>query len=305
HAAMAYGASITLKRLEDCGKSPWPLAWRTIFQPAEETATGARRMIDAGALEDVGSIYALHVEPTRPTGEIGIRAGALTAHCDSVRIDVHGQGGHGARPHESKDPIAAAAHIISTLYQFVPRATDSMDAVVLTIGCVRGGQNPNVIPERVQLTGTLRTLEAGVRLKTIEHIHQLARGVGEITDTHIEVAFEASIPSVYNAPAAVKTLEDAAVGVVGRERLRKVPRPSMGSEDFACYLEQRPGAMFRLGVAGDMSQITPLHTPRFDIDEAALQIGVRVLAGAVVADCRPSDLGPKGQRSSILGENRA
>lgn len=286
HAAIVYGAAICLAAMERQSALPWPLAWRAIFQPSEETATGARIMIESGALENVRSIFALHVDPTRPTGEIGVLAGPFTAHCDAVRFVVHGEGGHGARPHESKDPIAAAAQLISTLYQFVPRATDTQDAVVLTIGCLRGGQNPNVIPEHTELGGTLRTLNAQVRLQTIEHIHRLAQGVGDITGTHIEVMFEASIPSVYNDQQATRLVVDVAERN-GNYPIRKIPRPSMGSEDFACYLEQSPGAMFRLGVAGDLSAITPLHTPRFDIDEQALPIGVRMLAGLLIAACEP------------------
>src|SRR5215213_3341459 len=163
HAAIVTHTAATLRRLELEGKAPWPLHWRAILQPAEETATGARAMMAAGALENVRSIYALHVDPSRRAGEIGLRTGAFTAHCDAIHITIRGRGGHGARPHESRDPIAAAAQLISTLYQFVPRANDSLDAVVLSFGQVSGGRNPNVIPEVVELGGTLRTLDADVR----------------------------------------------------------------------------------------------------------------------------------------------
>ncbi len=289
HTAMALGAAVALRKLEQVGQAPWPLAWRAIFQPAEETAVGARRMIAAGAVDGVRSIFALHVDPARRTGEIGVRSGAFTAHCDALGLRVHGRGGHGARPHESKDPIAAAAQLISTLYQFIPRATDTQDAVVLSFGRIDGGQNPNVIPEHVELDGTLRTLDAAVRASTIEHIHRLARGVEQITGTQIEVALDASIPSVYNDPATTRLLVDAAADVAGGVTVAPIARPSMGSEDFACYLDHCPGAMFRLGVAADLTAITPLHTPRFDVDERALVLGARMLARAVVLACQPTD----------------
>jgi amidohydrolase len=286
HAAIVAMAAQSLRRLETEGHAPWPLHWRAILQPAEETATGARSMIAAGVLEGVQSIFALHVDPTRLAGEIGLRAGALTAHCDALHITVRGRGGHGARPHESRDPIAAAAQLISTLYQFVPRATDSFSAVVLSFGRVAGGENPNVIPEQVELEGTLRTLEGTVRTQTIDQIYQVARGVEGITGTQIEVSFPASIPSVFNDADATRLLAEAAGD--GKIAVRQIPRPSMGSEDFACFLEHIPGAMFRLGVASDLAAITPLHTPTFDIDETALALGTKILARTVVLACQPA-----------------
>lgn len=289
HAAIAYGTARVLVMLDRRSGLPWPTCWRAIFQPSEETVKGARQMIQAGALEDVRSIFALHVEPNRRTGEVAIRTGTMTAHCDSIRIVIRGQGGHAARPHESKDPIAAAAQLLSTLYQFVPRATDSLDAVVVTIGRVRGGENPNVIPDKVELCGTVRTLTEEVRSQTMEHIRRLAHGVSEISATRIEVNVDVSIPSVHNDPDSTRLVGQAAQEVVGDEHVQLLSRPSMGSEDFACYLEQVPGTMFRLGSAADLALQTGLHTPQFDIDEAALVIGTKILARTVVMACKPTD----------------
>ena len=288
HAAIAVGAALALRRLETDGKSPWPLRWRALLQPSEETATGARRMIDAGALAGVRMIFALHVDPARRAGEIGLRTGAFTAHCDALHITVRGRGGHGARPHESRDPIAAVAQLISTLYQFVPRANDSLDATVLSFGRIAGGENPNVIPEQVEIDGTLRTLESAVRTRAVEQIHQVARGVAEITGTQIEVDWRASVPSVHNDVEASRLLSEAATDVTGGVVVRHIPRPSMGSEDFACFLEHCPGAMFRLGTARELNAITPLHTPTFDIDETALALGAKILARTVVLACKPA-----------------
>ena len=289
HAAMAFATARTLAMLEARGDLPWPVHWRAIFQPAEETVKGARQMIEAKALEGVRSIFALHVDPARRTGEIGVRAGTMTAHCDSICIDIQGQGGHAARPHESKDPLAAAAQLISTLYQFVPRATDSLDAVVVTIGRLRSGQNPNVIPDEAELHGTVRTLSDEVRAKTIDHIRQLAGGMSEITETAISVEIDASIPSVHNDPELTRLVSHAAAEVVGEEHVKLISRPSMGSEDFACYLEHVPGVLFRLGTSSDLALQTGLHTPLFDIDETALAIGTRVMARAVVMACEPEE----------------
>lgn len=292
HAAIALGVVQTLTQMESRGLAPWPLAWRAIFQPAEETAAGARQMIEAGALDGVRQIFALHVDPARCVGEIGIRTGAFTANCDDLSVTVHGRGGHGARPHESRDPIAAAALLISTLYQFVPRATNSLDAVVVSFGRVAGGENSNVIPEHVELGGTIRTLDALVRAQTIDHVRRLVRGIEEISSTEIDVTFKASTPSVQNDAQSTSIIAEVAKAALGPSCVQEIPRPSMGSEDFACYLDHAPGAMFRLGVASSLEKITPLHTPRFDIDERALALGVRILAGAVVLACGPASGGP-------------
>lgn len=287
HAAIAAHVALALHRLETSGRAPWPLRWRAILQPSEETAEGARRMIAAGALEGVASIFALHVDPPRPTGEVGLCVGPFTASCNDVTIIVRGRGGHGARPHESRDPIAAAAQLVSSLYQFIPRTTDSFDAVVLSFGRIAGGQNANVIPEEVELNGTLRTLDSTVLAQTIEQIRQIARGVQEVTATQIDVAVDGGIPSVRNDLSAVQLLEEAVATVAGVSA-RIIPRPSMGGEDFACFLDHVSGAMFRLGIAADDGLVRPLHTPTFNVNEAALPIGVKILARAVVLACRPA-----------------
>jgi amidohydrolase len=287
HTAIVYGAARALVTLDERCQSPWPVAWRAIFQPAEESAVGAARMIETGALEDVSQIFALHIDPSRRTGEIGVRSGAMTAHCDSLQLTVRGQGGHAARPHESRDPIAASAQLINALYQYVPRTTETHEAVVLTIGRLRGGENPNVIPSTVELWGTLRTLDSTVRARIIEKIRQVARGVGEVTSTEIDLELQVSIPSVHNDAALTRLVWREAEEVVGADHVQLIARPSMGSEDFACFLQRVPGVMFRLGCSDDLASSKGLHTPMFDIDEKSLGIGVRIMARAAIMACQP------------------
>jgi amidohydrolase len=215
-----------------------------------------------------------------------VRPGVFTASCDAMRVTVSGRGGHAARPHESNDPIAAAAELVSTLYQFVPRATDSQDAVVVSFGQIHGGQNANVIPEQVVLEGTVRTLDRDVREKTIAHIRTLAGGIEKVTGTRLNVCFMDGIPSVYNDAGLTKLVSDVATEELGAENVALLPRPSMGSEDFAAYLEHVPGTMFRLGAAGERMHWPGLHTPTFDVDEACLAIGAKVLARCVVECAR-------------------
>ena len=282
HTACLVGALLALRTLDQNAAFPWPCPVRGIFQPAEETAQGAAEMVEAGALDGVHAILATHMDPTRQVGQIGIRAGVLTANCDALSLMISGRGGHAARPHESNDPIAAAAQLISTLYLFVPRATDSQDAIVVSIGQVLGGENPNVIPEAVELRGTLRSLDRQVRQRTIEHIRQLARGIAEASGTKIVVSSDVSVGSVINDDAITDIIRTAARKVVGPGGIQEIARPSMGSEDFAAYLDVVPGCMFRLGCASERVGCHGLHTPLFDIDEEALRIGAKILARAAV-----------------------
>lgn len=273
HTATVFGAITALKALQASGELPWDVSFRGIFQPAEETCAGATSMIQAGALEDVSSLIAVHMDPTRRVGHVGFRAGVLTANCDEMEIVISGRGGHAARPHEASDPIAAAAQLVNALYLFIPRVTDSQDAVVVTIGKIDGGDHANVIPERVTLRGTIRTLDQVVRRKTMEHISRIASSVAQTSETKINVQFGLGCKSVVNDAKVVQILRLAARDVLEPAGVEEIPRPSMGSEDFAFYLEQVPGAMIRLGSTSDRVGGSGLHTPTFDIDEESLRIG--------------------------------
>jgi len=288
HTAALFGALLALDRLECEHALPWPITWRGIFQPAEETGSGAKALIAAGALDGVATILAAHVDPTRRAGSIGLRTGPLTASCDDMRITVRGRGGHAARPHESIDPIAAAAELVSTVYQFVPRATDSQDAVVVSFGQIYGGHNRNVIPEEVVLQGTVRTLNATVREKTVQHISTLADGIERVTGTKVDICFHRGSPSVMNDEALTKLVSSVAEDLLGANNVTAMPRPSMGSEDFAYYVERVPGMMFRLGAAGDRQPWPGLHTPLFDVDEKCLAVGAKIMAHTVVEWSNPN-----------------
>jgi amidohydrolase len=287
HTAVIWGVLNCLAELSRSGQLPWPVGVRGVFQPAEETATGARDMVQAGVLNDVGAIFACHVDPSRGVGRIGLRTGVLTANCDAMKVTIHGRGGHAARPHEASDPIAAAAQFINALYLSIPRVTDSQDAVVVTIGQVTAGHNANVIPDQVELCGTLRTLDSRVREETIGHIRRIAEGVGRMWRTTIKLEFAEGAKSVVNDSKLIDMLRRASADVVGCEGVESIHRPSMGSEDFAYYLDHVPGALFRLGCASPRVGASGLHTPTFDIDEESLRIGAKVLARAAVLWCDP------------------
>ena len=282
HSAVVLGALLGLQAARQQSLLPRAFKVRGIFQPAEETAQGALEMISVGALENVAAILSVHLDPSRPVGRIGVRYGALTAACDSIEINIHGRGGHAARPHLSLDPIQTAAQLINTLYQSVPRAVDSQDPVVVTIGQITAGDSANVIPDHAILRGTLRTLGGAVRVQVISHIQQLVRGLAEASGTRIEIQFGDSAPPVDNNTDLSDLLRRAGGDVLGVDRIDIIPRTSMGGEDFAFYLEQVPGAMFRLGCASTEVGGAPLHSPHFDIAEDALAIGAKVLARVAV-----------------------
>ncbi|NIP87287.1 MAG: amidohydrolase [Planctomycetales bacterium] len=244
-------------------------------------------MVEAGALEGVDAILAVHVDPSRSVGRIGIRTGILTANCDAVQISIVGRGGHAARPHEAIDPIATAAQLINSLYLSLPRVTDSQDAVVVTIGCIVGGSNPNVIPEQVQLQGTMRTLDGDVRNRAMEHIAQICRGIAESSGTQIHVRFESGISSVNNHAHMSNLWRQVGGELLGPEQVEEIARPSMGSEDFAVYLQHVPGALLRLGCVRPGMNGTPLHNSLFDLDETAISLGSKLLARAAAAWANP------------------
>jgi amidohydrolase len=279
HSTMVAGASLALHHCE--GLFPWPVPWRAIFQPSEEVGEGAAEMVAEGAVEGVQSIVALHVAPDLPVGRVALRRGVMTAFCQDINVMIRGVGGHAARPHLSHDPIAASAQFISTVYQFLPRSVDARDPVVVSFGAIAGGENSNVIPDRVRLRGTIRTLGRTTAAKVRERLAQIAHGVAEASLCAIDLAFGSGTDAVVNDAHVTELCMQAAGEVVGTNQVEDIPLPSMGGEDFSGYLEQTPGCLIRLGVANG----TPwpsLHSPDFDIDERALLLGAKILARSAV-----------------------
>ncbi len=280
HATMALGAALALW---GCRESfPRPVPWRAIFQPAEETGEGAHEMIAAGAVEGVRAVVALHVDPDLGVGMVAQRTGAMTACCQDLHVTVRGVGGHAARPHQAIDPVAVAVQLVSAVYQFVPRSVDSREAAVVTFGMIHAGASPNVIPDTVELRGTIRTLSWAAAARVEDRLRQIARGLAEAGGTAIEVRVEKGVGAVINDPAVTALCVRAASEVVGADRVVPIPLPSMGGEDFAGYLDHAPGCLLRLGVASDDRPRTLLHSPHFDIDERALAFGAKVLAHSVL-----------------------
>jgi amidohydrolase len=280
HATMAMGAAHALWHCREL--LPGEGIWRAIFQPSEEIGEGASEMIAAGAMKHVRAVVALHVDPDTATGRLAYRQGVLTAFCQDVQVDIQGQGGHAARPHQSVDPIGVASQFITSVYQFVPRSVDSRDPVVVTFGSIQGGSSANIIPEQVLLKGTIRTLSEAATARVAERIKQIAFGLSEASGATIQVLFRQGTEAVVNDPEVTRTSVRAASEIVGPANLDEIPLPSMGGEDFSGYLKHAPGCLLRLGVASSDRPRHFLHSPHFDIDERALAIGAKVLAHSVI-----------------------
>jgi amidohydrolase len=280
HATMVLGATLALSR---CAESlPWPVPWRALFQPAEEVAEGAREMVAEGAVDGVGAIIAFHVAPELPVGRVALRTGVMTAFCQDVDVTIRGSGGHAARPFLTTDPIAAAALFITAVYQSVPRSVDARDPVVVSFGAIAGGTSTNVIPDRVEIHGTLRTMGRASAALVHKRLGQVASGIAEATGAEIDLHFGHETDAVVNDPEIATVCRRAAVEVVGADGVEEIALPSMGGEDFSGYLDRTRGCMMRLGVASAPGAWPPLHTSHFDIDEHALLIGAKILARAAV-----------------------
>ncbi len=277
HSAILLGTTLALYRAR-----PLPLAWRSIFQPSEEAGRGACEMVKQGALEGVDAIIALHVDPNLPVGKVAITPGPRTAFCQDFKIEIAGRGGHAARPHATVDPIATAAHLVTLLYQAVPRQTDARQPVVITIGVIKAGHASNVIPDTASLEGTIRTLNTVVATHTREIVERLCASVAQAFGAKITAQFERLLPGTVNDTQIATLSADVAGRLLGAENILRNEPPSMGAEDFADYLPVVPGCMIGLGAKGADRKITPLHTATFDIDETALLIGAQLFAAVLL-----------------------
>ncbi len=277
HTTVGLGTAMVLSQIAEelSGKV------RFLFQPAEETAQGASWMVEDGAMDKVSAVLGLHVFPSIPAGSVGIRYGALTAAADDLEIMIMGESGHGARPHEAIDAIWIASQVITTLQQAISRTQNPLRPVVLSIGQINGGRAPNIIADRVQLLGTVRSLHPETRADLPNWIENIVANVCNASGAKYQVNYGQGVPSVQNDYALTMLLQSAAEEAWSSERVQILPEPSLGAEDFSVYLEHAPGAMFRLGVGfPDRTMNYPLHHPLFEVDEAAIITGVVTMAYA-------------------------
>ena len=278
HIATVFGCALSFAALRD----ELPGRVRLIYQHAEETVPGgANEMVAFGAVDGVDAVLGLHVDPELPVGQIGVKKGAFTAAFDSFTLIVRGKGGHGARPHQCVDPIFVSTQIATALYQFMGRSLDARHPSVFSLGTINGGTVSNVIPEKVTLTGSIRTIDPNQRASLEEHLHRIIGGICMAHGATYEMKIEAGAPAIFNDDHLTDVFTDVGREVLGDDGVFPIPLPSMGGEDFSFYCERVPGAMFRLGAATRAPSYF-LHSPHFDIDERALSIGARVMTRAVL-----------------------
>ena len=269
HTAMLLGAAAALVQARDriAGNV------RLLFQPAEEIGAGAAALCAAGVMDGVSAVFALHAWPALPVGQVGLRAGAMTASADTFEITVQGKGAHAAYPHLSVDPIVTGSQILMALQTLASREIDPVQPVVVTVGQFQAGTAPNVIPDTARLAGTVRTHSHDVRAAMPDRLRRIADGACVMTRATCAVEFREGVPPVINDPQAARLAAEAAGAALGPENVVTLPQASMGAEDFAHYLRYAPGALLRIGLGNP----TPLHAPTFDFPDAALTTGVRTL----------------------------
>jgi amidohydrolase len=254
-----------------------------IFQPAEEGPGGAEPMIKEGVLKnpEVNAIIGLHLWNSSPLGTLGIKAGPLMASADEFAITIKGKGGHGALPHETIDSIVVAAHVITALQTIISRNISPLEPAVLTIGKIEGGSNFNIIAESVQLVGTIRTFSNELRKKMEQRLEEVIKSVTSAFGATYELKFIPLYPPTINNAEMTELVKEAAIPVIGRERLNE-DAMTMGAEDMSYFLQEVPGCYFFVGSANQEKGLDkPHHSPYFDFDETALSIGTQIMTNAI------------------------
>ncbi len=260
-----------------------------IFQPAEENFGGARIMVEEGLFDrfPCDAVFALHNDPDAPFGTFIFRDGPIMAAVDECRITVHGLGGHGAEPQATADPIVAGASIVLALQTIVSRNIHPMDPTVVTVGAFNAGAASNVIPARAELIVGVRSFDPDVRDELERRIRLVAEGQAASYGMSATVDYQRSYDATINHKAETDFLRDLATRFAGAEQVREMPRPSMGSEDFAYMLRERPGSYFFLG--GRTSEADrPLHHPGYNFNDDLLPIGAAFWTELVETYLRPA-----------------
>ena len=273
HVAMGLAVA---KRL---AAAPPPAPMRFLFQPAEEGQGGAQACADDGVLDGVGGAFGMHLWSPFPVGRIGVNRGALMAAVDHFEIDVEGRGGHGAAPHETDDPILAAARIVEALQSVVSREISPLDSAVVTVGSIHGGTAFNIIPGSVRLTGTARSFTEATGRALPEKIRRIAGGVASACGVRAEVRYERVNTATVNDAKMADLVIETASRILGEENVETNTR-TLGGEDMSVFLNRVPGCFFFVGCSRD-GTLRPHHSPRFDMDERALAVGTVVMEAVI------------------------
>jgi hippurate hydrolase len=274
HTAMLLGAAKLLAASRDFDGTVV-----LIFQPAEESSGGAQRMIEDGLFDrfPMEAIYGMHNWPGLPVGKFAVHDGAVMAGTDRFDICIRGVGGHAAMPHLTVDPLHAGAALVQAVQSIVSRSLDPFDTAVVAITCFHAGDVYNVLPDRAELSGTLRTFSEDVRQKALTRLKELCAGLSAAFGVEIDFsAHGTSYPPTINVAAQAAHCRQAAAAIVGYEHVRTDERPSMCAEDFAFYLHHKPGAYVWIGSdpsGSGRGGCAGLHNPAYDFNDDILPTG--------------------------------
>jgi len=289
HMTIVLGVARVLSRLPD---RPNPVTF--IFQPAEEDGGGAERMCDQGCLlgeaggglgPPVDRIYGMHSWPQLEAGTVATRPGPLLAATDDFDLVIRGTQAHAAYPHLGADPVLAAAHVITAVQSIASRNASPLDAIVVTIGMVEGGSANNIIPERVRMIGTIRTLTPETRRLARERFHGVVEQAAAALGCHAEIDYLPGYPVTSNDPDLVEHALGVARDALGAGRAIVQPSPSMGGEDFSYYGQHVPACFCLLGTRPPgVERVPQLHQPDFDFNDEALPTGVELMCRLALAE---------------------
>ncbi|ADL12337.1 M20 metallopeptidase family protein [Acetohalobium arabaticum] len=255
-----------------------------IFQPAEEILSGSEAMLEDGVLSEpeVDAILGLHIWPDIESGSVGIKEGPVMAAVDKFEVEIKGKGGHGAIPNKSIDPIVMGSEAVKSLQKIVSREISPLDSAVITVGTFNAGTAFNVIPDKVELSGTVRTFDSEVRKFISNRIEGIIANVTEGARGEYNLDYEFGIPATVNDARFTAQTKKVAEDILGTDRVVEDIEPSMGGEDFSLYQQEVPGTYLFLGTYNEDKGLTDsIHHPEFSIDEDILSIGVKVFSEIV------------------------
>ena len=272
HATWAVGAAALL------AKAPARGDVLIVLQPAEEVGRGASAVIESGALDGVKAIFGGHVDRRFELGQVVADPGPLAASADTFDIEIHGQGAHAARPHEARDPIVAAAAIVTAIQTIVARKLNPATPGVVTVGQISAGNAPNVIPDRATLRGTIRAVDPASRKLMHDELRSIAESVAAAHGVRATLQLPEGTPPLVNPDAATSWSREAVTRTLGPQALVPLGFLNLAGEDFAFYLERMPGCFLRIGAREPGGKPIPAHSPRFYPAEDSIFIGAAVLA---------------------------
>jgi amidohydrolase len=250
-----------------------------LFQPGEEGYAGARKMIEEGVLEEeprIDAAFALHLNSLASSGTLDVREGPIMACADMFSLTIIGKGGHGAVPHVTIDPILVAGHVITALQGIASRKINAMEPAVLSICTIRGGTGNTIIPDTVEMGGTVRLFDASVRDRIPSMMEEIIRGVTSAFGASYRFNYYHGYPATVNDPGFTGLVRSAAGEILGVDNVRELATPRMPSEDFSYFLERIPGTFALLGARPTEGEPFPSHSAAFTIDENALKTGVMI-----------------------------